>query len=116
MAGEVDDWFARKQPVMAEELQRVREIILEADMRVTETIKWQTPTFIFKGNIVSFNPAKKFVSLLFHQGAAIPGDHPRLGGDTPTARTMRFADLSEIEAGADDLRAVIRAWCTWKDG
>jgi hypothetical protein len=36
---------------------------------------------MFNGNIASFNPAKNFVSLLFHRGAEIPGDHPRLEGD-----------------------------------
>ena len=70
-------------------MQRVRENALSADTRITESIKWSTPTFSFKGNIFSFNPAKKFVSLLFHTGAHIPGRHPRLEGDTDTARVMR---------------------------
>ncbi|MGH3668778.1 MAG: hypothetical protein ACRDU7_10830, partial [Acidimicrobiia bacterium] len=47
---------------------------------------WSTPTYSYLGNIFSFNPAKKFVSLLFHTGAQIPGDHPALEGDTETAR------------------------------
>jgi hypothetical protein len=29
-------------------------------------------------------------------------------------RTMRFADLEQLEAGRADLEAVIRAWCEWK--
>ena len=112
---EVDAWFAKKQPAQADAMQRVREIILEADSRIEETIKWSTPTFMYKGNIVSFNPAKKLVSLLFHRGAEIPGDHPRLEGEGDTARVMRFADLSEVEAGRSDLEAVVRAWCGMKD-
>ena len=96
-------------------MQRVREIALAADPRITESIKWSTPTFSYKGNIFSFNPARKFVSLLFHSGAHIPGPHPRLEGDTETARVMRFADPGEVEAGVADLTAVLRAWCTWKD-
>ena len=95
---------------MAPELQRAREIILGADERVTESIKWKTPTFAYRGNIVSFNPAKKFVSLLFHRGAEIPGDFPRLEGDGRLARTMRFSDVADVERGADALQAVIRAW------
>jgi hypothetical protein len=29
-------------------------------------------------------------------------------------RTMRFADLDQLEAGRADLEAAIRAWCDWK--
>ncbi len=111
---DVDTWFQQREPPMEDAMQRVRSIILDADARVTESIKWQTPTFEFNGNIVSFNPAKKLVSLLFHRGAEIPGEHPRLEGDGALARTMRFADLEAVEDGREDLETVIRAWCEWK--
>jgi hypothetical protein len=113
---EVDAWFEKKQPVQAEAMQRVRQIILAADDRIEESIKWQTPTFSFQGNIVSMNPAKNLVSLLFHRGAEIPGKHPALEGDGKLVRTMRFADLKEVEAKRADLVAAIRAWCQWKAG
>ncbi len=112
---DVDAWFEKKRHPLEDAMQRVRDITLAADSRITETIKWSTPTYSYKGNIFSFNPAKRFVSLLFHTGASIPGDHPALEGDTETARVMRFADLAAVEAGASDLTKVINAWCQWKD-
>ena len=94
---------------------RVREFILEADARIEESVKWSTPTFAFEGNLASFQPrAKRFVSLLFHRGSEIPGDHSRLEGEGRLARTMRFDDLDDVEAGKEDLEAVVRAWCDWK--
>jgi hypothetical protein len=108
---EVDAWFAAADHPLDELMQRTRDVILGADDRVSESIKWKTPTFAYKGNIASFNPSKRFVSLLFHRGAEIPGDHPRLEGDGKLARTMRFADLDQLEAGRAELEAVIRAWC-----
>jgi hypothetical protein len=112
---EVDAWFeARAHPLDAA-MRRTREVILDADDRVTESIKWKTPTFSYRGNIASFNPSKHLVSLLFHRGAEIPGTHPRLEGDGKLARTMRFADLDDVEAGRAELEAVIRAWCDAKD-
>jgi hypothetical protein len=113
---EVDRWLDEKDHALDAAVRRTREIILGADERVTESIKWKTPTFEYRGNIVSFNPSKKLVSLLFHRGAEIPGDHPRLEGDSRLARTMRFADLDDVEAGRAELEAVIRAWCDWKAG
>lgn len=112
---DVDAWFAEKQPPLAEEMLRVREIVLGVDPRIEETIKWSTPTFMYKGNIASFNPAKKLISLLFHRGAEIPGNHSRLDGEGDTARVMRFSNLAEVEAGRTDLEAVIRAWCDMRD-
>ncbi len=111
---EVDQWFLDKAHPLDELMRQVRAVILDADSRVAESIKWQTPTFSFHGNIVSFNPAKNFVSLLFHRGAEIPGDHPRLEGDGKLTRTMRFRSSAELEAGRAELAAVIRAWCDWK--
>jgi hypothetical protein len=66
------------------------------------------------GNIASFNPSTHLLSIMFHRGPEIPGDHPRLEGDGRLVRTLRFADLDQLEAGRADLEAVIRAWCDWR--
>jgi hypothetical protein len=81
---------------------------------VTESIKWKTPTFAYRGNIASFNPSKRLLSIMFHRGAEIPGEHPRPEGDGKLVRTMRFVDLDQLEARKVDLEAAIRAWCDWK--
>ena len=108
----VEAWFEQYANPQKPVVERVREIILTADARITESVKWSTPTFSYRGNLVSFQPrATKVVSLLFHEGASIPGDHPRLEGDGPHVRTMRFADMADAERGAAELQAVVRAWC-----
>jgi hypothetical protein len=111
---DVDRWLDEADHPLDATLRRAREIILAADDRVTESIKWKTPTFAFKGNIASFNPSKKLVSIMFHRGAEIPGEHPRLEGDGQLVRTMRFANVDELEGGRADLEAAVRAWCDWK--
>jgi hypothetical protein len=111
-----DQWLAEAAHPLEATMRRARDIILVADGRVTESIKWKTPTFSYKGNIASFNPSKNLVSIMFHRGAEIPGEHPRLEGDGKLVRTIRFADLDDLDAGRADLEAVIRAWCDWKAG
>ena len=107
-SAEVDAWFADFNHPLQDAMLRVREIILDADARIDETIKWQSPTFTFQGNIASFNPrSKSHVSLMFHTGAHIPGDHPRLEGGGGTARYMRIADLRDAEASKGALQAVV---------
>jgi hypothetical protein len=78
---EVERWFRQREHPLEDALRRVREIVLGADPRITEAIKWKTPTFAYRENILSFNPSKNLVSLLFHRGAEIPGEHPRLEGE-----------------------------------
>lgn len=46
---EVDAWFATYDNPLKAEVQRVREIVLSADPRDTECIKWKAPTFVYKG-------------------------------------------------------------------
>lgn len=116
MNPDVEAWFEKKAHPLEDALRLCREIILDADERIEESIKWQTPTFSFNGNIVSFaGNAKKLVSLMFHRGAEIPGGHPILEGDGKLVRNIRFADLAEVEAGRDRLTAVIQAWCEAKE-
>ncbi|MEX0629375.1 MAG: DUF1801 domain-containing protein [Chloroflexota bacterium] len=81
---DVDAWFEAYANPHKAVVERVREVILDADPRIIESVKWSTPTFSYRGNLVSVQPrAAKFVSLFEH--------------------------------GADDLRAVVRAWCDVRD-
>lgn len=97
-------------------MRKVRAAILAADTRVEECIKWQCPTFTYKGNIASLNPqAKAFVSLMFHTGAKIPGKHPALQGGGDTARYMQFANEADLKAKHAGLAKVAKAWCKMRD-
>ena len=112
---EVDAWFAAYEHPIKDAMQQVRRFILEDD-RMSETIKWKSPTFMYKGNMASFNPrTKAHVSLMFHTGASIPGDHPRMEGGGETARYMKFADVADVEAAAGEIRAIVAAWCSSRD-
>ena len=94
----------------------VRDIILAADRRMEECIKWKSPTFAYKGNLASFNPrSKKHASLMFHTGAKIPGKHPKLEGGGDTARYMTFTDIGEAKARKKDLEALVASWCEMQD-
>jgi hypothetical protein len=111
----VDEWFANYKGPKREAMQQVRKVLLESDARLTEEIKWNAPTFVYKGNLMTFNPrATKCVSLIFHTGAKIPGQHPKLEGDGKEARSMRI-DEGEVERLKDDLGHIVKAWCDWKD-
>jgi uncharacterized protein YdhG (YjbR/CyaY superfamily) len=113
---EVDAWFARYDNPMKDVVQRIRSIILDADARIEESIKWQAPTFMYHGNLASFFPkSKQHASLMFHLGAKIPGRHSRLEGSGATSRVMKIGTVKEANAARRDIERIVRAWCDWRD-
>ena len=111
MPNEVDAWFAEYEHPLEGAMQLVRKIIM-SDPRMSETIKWKSPTFMYEGNMASFNPrTKAHVSLMFHTGASIPGTHSILEGGGDTARYAKFTSVEDVESKRADLLAVVDAWC-----
>ena len=109
---EIDAWLDAYDNPMKPVVAAIREVILATDPRITEAIKWQAPTFIYKGNIASFFPnAKKHASLMFHKGADIPGDFPNLTGDGKEARSFKVTDLDDLQSKTPELQSIIRSWC-----
>ena len=112
----VDTWFRSYDNPMRDVVLRMREIILAADPRMGECIKWQAPTFTYEGNLASFYPkSKQHASLMFHRGAKIPGTFPRLEGDGDTSRVLKIGSVAEADAAKPELEKIVRAWCDWRD-
>ena len=107
---DVDRWMKGKpaEPI----LRRVRDIILWADDRMTEYLKYGTVQFACSGDFANFvQHDKKTVTLMLNRGAKLKGKFPHLEGTGPSARFVRFADLGEVEARTSELSNMVRAWC-----
>ena len=116
MSDEVDDWMSRYQNPQKPLVQAVRKVILNADKRMDECVKWQAPTFVYKGNLASFYlKAKAHVSVMFHTGAKIIGDFPSLEGDGATARVLKIADAADLKAKSAEIKRIVQAWCDQQD-
>ena len=117
MGNVVDDWMAKYDNPQKPLVEAVRRAVLAADKRMDETIKWQAPTFTYKGNLASFYPkSKAHVSLMFHTGAKIPGDFPSLEGTGDTSRVMKFLDAADLKKKTPELKRLVKAWCDQQDG
>jgi hypothetical protein len=113
---EVEKWFARYDNPMKDVVLRIREIVLAADARIEECIKWQAPTFTYRGNLASFFPkSKKHASLMFHLGAQIPGKHSLLEGDSKTGRVVKLGSVAEANKAKRGIEKIVKAWCDWRD-
>jgi hypothetical protein len=111
---QAERWFAEKKLPAEPTVRRVREIILRADRRMTELVKYGTLTFGFEGDFATFVQVsnKKQVSLMFNRGARIPGKLAHLEGTGPSARFMRFADPAEAQARSAELSKIVVTWCS----
>ena len=96
--------------------EQIREIILGVDSNIEEDIKWGAPTFIYKGNLTTFNPrAKKFVNLTFHTGAIIKDTDGVLEGEAKEARVFRIANQEDLNKKKTGLVKVVQNWIQIKD-
>jgi hypothetical protein len=102
------------------EILALRQIILGADPRIAEEVKWNAPSFRTTEHFATFHlRAKGGVQVVLHLGAK-PRETPgRLPIDDPlgllTWRSndralAQFADLREVEARREALAAIIRQW------
>jgi len=116
MNPKVDEYLEKKAHPMTAEIQLVREIIMAADDRMEETIKWSSPTFMYNGNMASFfMNAKKFVSLMFHKGALMDNPHGLLSGDGKEGRVARFESIADVKKKKKQLEALVKAWIKMQD-
>jgi Domain of unknown function (DU1801) len=109
---EVERWFAEKKPPTEATIRAVRQIILGADRRMTEYVKYGNLGFGYDGDFATFVQIsdKKQTSLMFNRGARIPGRFAHLEGSHPSARFMRFANPAEAKARAAELSKIVAAW------
>jgi hypothetical protein len=112
----VEAWFTASERPAEEALRRVTAIILGADRRMTVNPKYGTLQFAYRADMAGFVQHKaKHVSLMFNRGGAIPGAFPNLEGEGRGARYLRFTDVADVAAKADDLRRIVVAWCDLMD-
>jgi hypothetical protein len=107
---------------LKKEIEEVRTIILNADKRLTEHIKWNAPSFCLQDeDRVTFNlQGKGFFRLVFHCGAKVKeqaGGGP-LFEDTAgllewvsgDRAIIKFTDMNDVQAKKEKLAATITEW------
>ena len=114
----VDAYMAALQHPFKAEIQALRELILAADPKVQERVKWNAPSFFYRDDIAAFNPrAKGFVQIVFvfHHGRMIERDYGLLTGDYKDRRLARFDDMADIQAKRESLQRVVCRWMELTD-
>jgi uncharacterized protein YdhG (YjbR/CyaY superfamily) len=92
------------------EIEAVREIIKNTSKEIGERIKWNAPSYYYKGqDMVTFNAwATDQVHLVFHHPAIVKIRSNLLEGDYPTRRMTYFNDMKEVKAKENELKKVMK--------
>jgi hypothetical protein len=112
----VDAWFAELEHPLKPVMQQVRSIILSADPRIAELVKYGTVQFEYVSGFASFVQVKdpKRVSLMFNAAGRLKGEFPHLEGKS--VKYLRFGGKPDVEARQAELAALTRAWCELNGG
>lgn len=117
---DVNDFMASLEHPLRAEIEVIRSLILGADGRVREAIKWNAPSFYIDEHFATFKlrPAG-LVQVVFHTGAKVRADAKPIEIDDPTGlltwaapdRCMAtLADMDDITARKAAFLSVVEQW------
>ena len=100
----VDSWMSEVGQELRSVAEALRQLVLQADPKLTETIKWGNPTYERAGKVCYLAVGKAYVSLGFFNGAALTDPEGLIEG---TGRKMRHIKVRRVE----DIRS--EQFTTW---
>jgi uncharacterized protein YdhG (YjbR/CyaY superfamily) len=107
---QVDEFMKKLDHPFKAEVQMMREIIMSVNEDITEQIKWNAPSFRYKGeSLVTFNLwEKQKIHLVFHNPKISRVKSELLEGDYDHRRMAYFADKKDIEEKKVALEKVLK--------
>lgn len=116
----VDEYLRRLVHPLKEEIEALRRIVLDADNRIGEGIKWNAPSFHCGGWFATFDlRSKEWVQIIFHRGAKAKSptssryvnDPSRILQWITNDRGMaKFANEKEVKSKRTALAKIVADW------
>ncbi len=79
---------------------RLRQVMLEAEPALTESVKWRSPTFALDRNLCNIMCHSHHVNLQLFDGAALPDPQRRLHGTGKGMRHISYRSVDDVDAEA----------------
>lgn len=117
----VDEFMATLEHPAKPAIEAMRRIILRADPRIAEGIKWKSPSFRTSEYFATVNlRAKTGVGVILHFGAKVrqlPADTAAIADPqhllkwlAPDRAALEFVGLADLMAKESALTAIVRQW------
>ena len=107
---QVNEFMKKLDHPFKAEVQMIRELIKKVNKDITEQIKWNAPSFSYKGEyLVTFNLwEKKHIHLVFHNAEISKVKSKLLEGEYEHRRMAYFSDENDLKAKKAALEKVLK--------
>lgn len=117
---EVDAFMAALEHPLKAEIAAIRALILGADKRVQEGIKWNAPSFYIEDHFATLKlQPSTMVQVVLHTGAKVKSNSKAMDIDAPAGLLkwaakdrclVTFASMAEVKAQKAAFVAVLKQW------
>lgn len=112
----VNEYMKNLEHPLKSEMEAVRTIILQANSLISERIKWNSPSFYYKGDMAVVVPrANGKIHIVFPNGIIINDPTGLLEGDYKDRRMAYFYDMADIKAKQAALEQIVNDWVNLMD-
>ncbi len=116
----VDQFMSQLEHARKDEIEAVRSLILGSNAQITEHIKWNAPSFCFKGDdrvTMRLQPRDR-LELIFHRGAKVKETRGFAFADstgllkwlTADRAVIAIQDMADVKARGAALVKVVNEW------
>jgi hypothetical protein len=118
---QVVEYLSILEHPMKNEIEEVRKIILDANVNITEHIKWNAPSFCYgNDDRITFHlRGKGYIQLIFHRGAKskdqireplFMDETGLLEWITADRASIKFTDMNDIRIKKENLKKIVNRW------
>jgi uncharacterized protein YdeI (YjbR/CyaY-like superfamily) len=112
----VDEFMSKLEHPLKAELDAVRSIIIKANPKMEEDVKWGGPSFFYKEDLATFNPRiKNYVALIFHKGELLHIKSDFLEDATKGKVYAKFYSMDQVTANKELIEKMVNAWIELMD-
>jgi hypothetical protein len=119
-SADVATFLARLEHPRKAEIEAVHALILSADPRIRESIKWNAPSFALADHFATFKlRPETTVQVVLHTGAKVKANPAAMSVDDPAGlltwaapdrALVTFADMAAIDTHRDALVILVQQW------
>ena len=112
----VDEFMSKLEHPLKAELEAVRSIIVNANPKIEEDVKWGGTSFFYKEDLATFNPRiKNYVALIFHKGELLNIKSDFLENASKGKVYAKFYTMYQVTANKELIEKMVNAWVELMD-
>ena len=112
----VDEFMSKLEHPLKAEMEAVRAIIVNANPKIEEDVKWGGPSFFYKEDLATFNPRiKNYVALIFHKGELLHIKSDFLEDATKGKVYAKFYSMEQVTGNKELIEKMVNAWVDLMD-